>query len=176
MALEYLSLRTRPSFYKRIQLPIFFGLFVAILTARGCHSTIETFGKEDPTAEILTNVIGGFLVGLALGLLGHYLAKLRVREIYLARVKTAPNAAFPSRTFSWDETGVGIASPLWRFEWIWPAVDDIWEGAIAIHFVWKGELLFSVPKSALPAEAHPEKLRVMMRNYSPKPPRLTTTS
>ena len=164
--MEFLALKPRPGFFKRFRFAFLLGFCFACLAAAGTHKLV-VMDQEYPTIALVSDMILAAVVGFGIGWLGIILARGRIRSVVASQVRTGAAAAFGTRTFSWDETGVSIVSPVWCYEWKWTAVDAVWDGPVGLHFIWRGQLLFSVPKRVLPADAQPERLREMFRRLSP---------
>jgi hypothetical protein len=169
MAMEFLALRPRPSFFKRFLIPFLLAICFASLTVFCVPNLVQLriMGQEARKDECILRFVIGAVIGFAVGRSVMLARREFIKIVCLQRIRTGAAAGFPERTFSWDETGVCIASPVWRYEWKWSAVDAIWEGAVGVHFIWKGELRFSIPKHALPADVKPENLRETLRRFSP---------
>ena len=169
ITMEYLALRPRPHFLRRFGLPILLAT-VCACQAIGTKPEFVIGDRAYPEVALAINMIlsaaGGFGVGLAVTLLARRVLR---RRVVAAQARKGQAWDPGTRTFSWDETGISVASPIWRHEWKWIAVDDIREGRIGLYFIWKGHLLCSVPKHVLPAEGQAENLRVMLRRKTPPP-------
>jgi hypothetical protein len=169
MALEFLALRPRPSIFKRLLIPTLlafcFACLAAICVPNLVHLSI--MGQEAPYGELILRFSIGALIGSAVARIVIVTRREYIKTVCLERIRTAAAAGFAERTFSWDETGVSITSPVWRYEWRWSAIDAIWEGAVGVYFIWKGELRFTVPKHVLPPDVKPENLRETLRRFSP---------
>src|SRR5579862_7964072 len=113
---EYLRLKPPPTLFKRFRFPMFCAVFFAVIASPG-QSHMEIVGQEYPKLSILFDAIlfGG--IGFSIGMIIKMINKGRVPKQIAKQIGTSPAVNFPQRTFSWDASGVAIASPVSHHEW-----------------------------------------------------------
>ena len=91
-------------------------------------------------------------IGTASGLCVALFSRFRARASIASKARAFPHNYFGPCTFSWDDTGIALASPLTSHQYSWQLVDDFLVQKVGVHFICRGNRLFSVPKSALTSQ------------------------
>jgi hypothetical protein len=152
--------------------PIILGILFAGLFAGGCGSTVIA-GKD--VSQIAEGV--GALIGFCCGFGGGYFFQSAVRSNVARRVRQRSRAMQQklgaTKTVSWDAETLVISSPMWQTQINWQVIDELKNGEIGIHLFSGDQVIWGIPKAAIPQSISQDELIKTWQSYFSKPPKLT---
>ena len=140
LAIEQKKISSPNSTLRQLFVPIFLGVIFAFLFARSNDSS--------PNFKGVLTVIG-FCFGFAIGL-----ARLiQKSSIVKQRARSSQQRIGASRTINWDNESITFSTSVYQTRMKWQLIDKIISGKIGIRLISNKEIIFSIPKSALPQTA-----------------------